>query len=236
MATAGASNTVAFDYAALLPPERDYYTYLGSLPYPPCTPSVRHYVFSNPVGISERQIAHFRQVMGWLSTPTRRSHTALTPFGNYRPLQSSDITTRDIQRFVDMGLEEDIRLSDKRSVFYDHEVDEDSDLFQNAKVYAYVSIVLGLLGTMVSIAAVVRVFFLTAAPSEPKEITNGSSGKEDASPGETPRNESAVSPARGETPTSTPVMSMTPQSKRRRRGDKYRKFTSESEGSTPRAN
>ena len=48
---------------ALLPKERDYYRYNGSLTTPPCTEGVRWIVMKKPVTISKAQIKKFEKVM-----------------------------------------------------------------------------------------------------------------------------------------------------------------------------
>lgn len=61
-ARAGARTTLpaAFDAAALLPAERGYYRYAGSLTTPPCSESVRWHVLKEPVEVSKAQIEAFR--------------------------------------------------------------------------------------------------------------------------------------------------------------------------------
>lgn len=51
-----------FDPAAILPDERGYYAFMGSLTTPPCTEGVRWEVLKQPVNISSRQIAEFRKL------------------------------------------------------------------------------------------------------------------------------------------------------------------------------
>jgi len=48
----------------LLPEERDYYYYSGSLTTPPCTEGVRWFVMKEPVELSKEQLELFRKVMG----------------------------------------------------------------------------------------------------------------------------------------------------------------------------
>lgn len=50
------------DLNDLLPPNRKYYTYTGSLTTPPCTVGVDWVLFEDPVAISEAQIKKFTQV------------------------------------------------------------------------------------------------------------------------------------------------------------------------------
>ena len=47
----------------LLPKNRDYYRFNGSLTTPPCTEGVRWLVFKEPVYASKKQIDDFRRVM-----------------------------------------------------------------------------------------------------------------------------------------------------------------------------
>jgi carbonic anhydrase len=63
----------AIDMNALLPAERSYFTYMGSLTTPPCSEGVLWMVMKNPVPISDQQIAIF---------------TRLYPM-NARPIQSA---------------------------------------------------------------------------------------------------------------------------------------------------
>ncbi len=48
----------------LLPKNRDYYRYTGSLTTPPCSEGVRWIVFKEPLEISKEQLEEFRKVMG----------------------------------------------------------------------------------------------------------------------------------------------------------------------------
>jgi len=48
---------------ALLPQERDYYRFNGSLTTPPCTEGVRWLVMKKPVSLSKEQIETFKKVM-----------------------------------------------------------------------------------------------------------------------------------------------------------------------------
>jgi carbonic anhydrase len=63
---------VAINAQQLLPADRTYYSYMGSLTTPPCTEGVQWLVMKTPVDISRDQVAHF---------------TALYPM-NARPLQA----------------------------------------------------------------------------------------------------------------------------------------------------
>jgi carbonic anhydrase len=50
---------VVIDAAQLLPPERGYYTYAGSLTTPPCSEGVRWFVLKQPVTVAPEQIETF---------------------------------------------------------------------------------------------------------------------------------------------------------------------------------
>lgn len=50
---------VKFNPANLLPRERDYYTYQGSLTTPPCTEPIRFFILKTPINMSKEQIAQF---------------------------------------------------------------------------------------------------------------------------------------------------------------------------------
>lgn len=51
---------VTVDARQLLPPDRGYYRYDGSLTTPPCTEGVKWFVMAKPVELSASQIAAFR--------------------------------------------------------------------------------------------------------------------------------------------------------------------------------
>lgn len=52
-------STVRIDAASLLPPDRAYYAYTGSLTTPPCSEGVRWHVLRTPVSVSEAQLRMF---------------------------------------------------------------------------------------------------------------------------------------------------------------------------------
>lgn len=52
-----------FDVAKLLPPNKDYYRFNGSLTTPPCTEGVRWLVMKTPVSVSKEQVEAFAHVM-----------------------------------------------------------------------------------------------------------------------------------------------------------------------------
>ena len=56
------SSTVAL--SELMPVDRSYVTYLGSLPYPPCTEDVRYYLLEQSVPMSMEQLSFIRAVLG----------------------------------------------------------------------------------------------------------------------------------------------------------------------------
>ncbi len=71
------------DPAALLPPAHTYYAYSGSLTTPPCSENVQWVIMTEPVALSEAQLAAYRAVYT----------------GNNRPLQP--LNGRSIFRYTD---------------------------------------------------------------------------------------------------------------------------------------
>ncbi|KNZ33092.1 MAG: carbonate dehydratase [Methylibium sp. NZG] len=59
------------DLAALLPVDRSYYTYMGSLTTPPCSEGVLWMVMKNPVPISPEQIAVFSRLYPMNARPVQ---------------------------------------------------------------------------------------------------------------------------------------------------------------------
>jgi carbonic anhydrase len=59
------------DLNALLPTERGYYTYMGSLTSPPCTEGVLWMVMKQPVGISPEQLAVFSRLYPMNARPVQ---------------------------------------------------------------------------------------------------------------------------------------------------------------------
>ncbi len=57
--------TARIDPEKLLPENRDYYRYSGSLTTPPCSEGVRWIVFKEPVEMAREQLEKFRKVMGF---------------------------------------------------------------------------------------------------------------------------------------------------------------------------
>ncbi len=49
----------------LLPKNKEYYRYSGSLTTPPCSEGVRWFIFKEPVELSKDQLAKFKKVMGF---------------------------------------------------------------------------------------------------------------------------------------------------------------------------
>jgi carbonic anhydrase len=60
-----------FDASALIPSEKDYYRFNGSLTTPPCSEGVRWLVLKDPQTISAEQIATFEQAMGENNRPVQ---------------------------------------------------------------------------------------------------------------------------------------------------------------------
>ncbi len=55
--------STSVDVSGILPKDRDYYRFNGSLTTPPCTEGVRWLVMKQPVSLSSEQISAFKQVM-----------------------------------------------------------------------------------------------------------------------------------------------------------------------------
>jgi carbonic anhydrase len=62
---------VLVDVSGLLPPERGYYTYSGSLTTPPCTEDVTWFVLRSPASISQRQADAFAMLYPADARPTQ---------------------------------------------------------------------------------------------------------------------------------------------------------------------
>jgi carbonic anhydrase len=73
--SAGGKNALPNKVAAtgILPADRDYYRYNGSLTTPPCSEGVRWIVMKKPLTVSKQQIETFQKTLG---------------FANNRPLQA----------------------------------------------------------------------------------------------------------------------------------------------------
>ena len=64
-------NAVTINALGLLPKEKDYYMYMGSLTAPPCTENVTWYVLRKPVTLSADQMARFARVYPMNARPTQ---------------------------------------------------------------------------------------------------------------------------------------------------------------------
>ena len=62
---------VTIDPSDLLPPSGAGHTYAGSLTTPPCTEGISWYVLTEPVEVSEAQIAAFRSLFGETARPAQ---------------------------------------------------------------------------------------------------------------------------------------------------------------------
>ena len=72
----------ALDPAALLPVERGYYTYMGSLTTPPCSEGVLWMVMKNPVGVSADQIGIFARLYPMNARPIQAASGRLIKESN----------------------------------------------------------------------------------------------------------------------------------------------------------
>ena len=57
---ASGTASMQFDAGKLVPPQKTFYHYQGSLTTPPCTEGVEWVVFNTPVELSQQQIVAFR--------------------------------------------------------------------------------------------------------------------------------------------------------------------------------
>jgi carbonic anhydrase len=74
-AQVGQKNNVAqVNPGGLLPPDRGYWTYMGSLTTPPCSEGVRWYVLEQPIPISREQLRYYGQVYKLDSRPIQDGH------------------------------------------------------------------------------------------------------------------------------------------------------------------
>jgi carbonic anhydrase len=69
--------TVAIDLNALLPENRAYYTYMGSLTTPPCTEDVLWMVFKQPMPVSAEQVGIFSRLYRNNARPVQPSNNRL---------------------------------------------------------------------------------------------------------------------------------------------------------------
>jgi carbonic anhydrase len=65
------SNRVQIDVAGLLPADRGYYTFPGSLTTPPCSENVTWFVLKHPVTVSASEIAQFSNLYRHDARPTQ---------------------------------------------------------------------------------------------------------------------------------------------------------------------
>lgn len=64
-------DNVQVNAAGLLPTDRGYYTYAGSLTTPPCTENVTWFVLKHPVTISDQEIKQFSKLYRHDARPTQ---------------------------------------------------------------------------------------------------------------------------------------------------------------------
>ena len=81
-----------FSARELLPTGSGFVTYRGSVTVPPCTEGVQWYVYTTPLSVGRRQLALFRERMGFDAELARAKQLGLSPskcatFGNNRPVQ-----------------------------------------------------------------------------------------------------------------------------------------------------
>jgi carbonic anhydrase len=62
---------VSINVASLLPADRGYYTFSGSLTTPPCTENVTWYVLKHPVAVSAAEIREFSKLYRDDARPTQ---------------------------------------------------------------------------------------------------------------------------------------------------------------------
>ncbi|MCB1933088.1 MAG: carbonic anhydrase family protein [Candidatus Accumulibacter sp.] len=67
----------AIDLARLLPEERDYYTYMGSLTTPPCTEDVLWLVLKKPLQLSTEQLQIFARLYPHNARPVQPRHSRM---------------------------------------------------------------------------------------------------------------------------------------------------------------
>jgi carbonic anhydrase len=72
----------SLDLSALLPPERSYFTYMGSLTTPPCSEGVLWMVMKQPVSISTEQIAIFSRLYSMNARPIQSASGRLIKESN----------------------------------------------------------------------------------------------------------------------------------------------------------
>ncbi len=72
----------SLDIAALLPEERGYYTYMGSLTTPPCSEGVLWMVMRQPLTVSADQLAIFARLYPMNARPTQQAQGRLIKQSN----------------------------------------------------------------------------------------------------------------------------------------------------------
>jgi len=72
-----AATGVSVNAANLLPSNRGYYHFMGSLTTPPCSEGVSWYVLKEPVEASTEQIAKFKALFGKNARPVQPLHTRM---------------------------------------------------------------------------------------------------------------------------------------------------------------
>lgn len=77
-----AATHVEIDLTALLPPDRAYYSYAGSLTTPPCSEGVRWNVLRTPLQASAQQIAALREALGASSRHVQNLGGRMVMFGS----------------------------------------------------------------------------------------------------------------------------------------------------------
>jgi carbonic anhydrase len=63
--------TVQIDVSTVLPPDRSYYTFSGSLTTPPCSEEVTWFVLKHPMTISAEEIKQFSRLYRNDARPTQ---------------------------------------------------------------------------------------------------------------------------------------------------------------------
>ena len=70
----GFLDSVHIDASTLLPTDRSYYTFSGSLTTPPCTENVTWYVLKHPVTLSVKEISEYSKLYRDDARPTQPSY------------------------------------------------------------------------------------------------------------------------------------------------------------------
>lgn len=68
------SDGVEINASELLPKDKKYFTYSGSLTTPPCSENVRWIVLTSPVQMSEGQISGIHRIMHKNNRPVQKMH------------------------------------------------------------------------------------------------------------------------------------------------------------------